>query len=121
LTARYHSEQEAKDDEPCGTFVPKDHASLGIDDVEDQGSDEAAEWDWIEKAIDALGNDGTAWFGTGTHGAATSLSMGLRKEVIRTLPYVSLQDESCTKYKSYIRRKLIPPFGDWQARAVVIS
>jgi hypothetical protein len=46
--------------------------------------------------------------------------MGLRKGVIRTLPYVSLQDEFCTKYKSYNRRKSIPAFGDWQTRAFVI-
>src|SRR5450631_125736 len=89
--ARHHSEQQAKDDEPGGAFVPKHHGSLGIDDVEDQSSDEAAEWDRIEKAIDALGNDGATGFGTKAHGAATSLSIGLRKGRHRTLPYVSLQ------------------------------
>ena len=87
----WFAEQQAKDDEPCGPFVPKHHGSLGIDDVEDQGSDEATEWDRIEKAIDALGNDGATWFRTEAHGDATSLSIGLRKGRYRTLPYVSLQ------------------------------
>src|SRR5258708_5719616 len=55
---RHDAEQQAKKDEPGGAFVPKHHGSLGIDDVEGQGGDEATKWDWVKKAIDTIGNDG---------------------------------------------------------------